>query len=163
MGHSVNIHKEHYRLQESTIEITKVGKLLLAVDEGVSLKHTTSSNKAIETEQVSETSSASPEEFANLSSIKQKVKRTRKISITLSENSKVGTPKSLEDITDLPAKNDKERNIHKLSQEHAQAQRHVKGRRITKLRHRWTKDQENALEICFKEHLTQQIYIWIKN
>jgi hypothetical protein len=34
MGHSINIHKEFYRLQESTIEITKVGRLLAAVDSG---------------------------------------------------------------------------------------------------------------------------------
>ncbi|XP_064643399.1 uncharacterized protein LOC135497602 [Lineus longissimus] len=35
MGHTVDIHKEAYRLHESTIEMAKVSKLLLAIDQGV--------------------------------------------------------------------------------------------------------------------------------
>ena len=34
MGHDVNIHKEYYRLQDQTLELAKVSKLLLAFDEG---------------------------------------------------------------------------------------------------------------------------------
>ena len=34
MGHDIHIHKEFYRMQESTLEIAVVGKLLLAIDEG---------------------------------------------------------------------------------------------------------------------------------
>lgn len=38
MGHDLNIHKDFYRLHESTIEMTKVSKLLLAVDKGEASK-----------------------------------------------------------------------------------------------------------------------------
>ena len=34
MGHDIRIHREFYRLHHSTIELTKVGKLLTAVDQG---------------------------------------------------------------------------------------------------------------------------------
>ena len=34
MGHDLNVHKEYYRLQDHTIELAKVSKLLLALDEG---------------------------------------------------------------------------------------------------------------------------------
>ena len=34
MGHDVNIHKKYYRLQEHTLELAKVSKLLLAVESG---------------------------------------------------------------------------------------------------------------------------------
>ena len=34
MGHDIAVHREYYRLQESTLELAKVSKLLLAVDEG---------------------------------------------------------------------------------------------------------------------------------
>lgn len=34
MGHSLNMEKEYYRLHESTIEITKVGRLLTKIDSG---------------------------------------------------------------------------------------------------------------------------------
>ncbi len=34
LGHDINVHREFYRLHESTIEIAKVSKLLLAVDSG---------------------------------------------------------------------------------------------------------------------------------
>jgi hypothetical protein len=34
MGHDINIHREYYRLQESTIELAKISKLLTAVDKG---------------------------------------------------------------------------------------------------------------------------------
>ena len=34
LGHSINVHRNFYRLQESTLELTKISKLLLAVDEG---------------------------------------------------------------------------------------------------------------------------------
>ena len=34
LGHDIRIHKEFYRLQESTIEMALVGNLLVAVDEG---------------------------------------------------------------------------------------------------------------------------------
>ena len=34
MGHDIHVHKEFYRLQESTIELAVVGNLLLAIDEG---------------------------------------------------------------------------------------------------------------------------------
>ena len=34
LGHDVKIHKHFYRLQESTVELCKVSKLLLAIDRG---------------------------------------------------------------------------------------------------------------------------------
>ena len=34
LGHDINIHRDVYRLHESTIEITKVSKLLLAMERG---------------------------------------------------------------------------------------------------------------------------------
>ena len=34
MGHNIDIHREYYRLKESTVELTKVSRLLLAIDEG---------------------------------------------------------------------------------------------------------------------------------
>ena len=34
LGHDIQIHKEFYRLQESTIEMALVRNLLVAVDEG---------------------------------------------------------------------------------------------------------------------------------
>ena len=34
MGHDINVHRQYYRLHESTLELAKVSKLLLAVDDG---------------------------------------------------------------------------------------------------------------------------------
>ena len=34
MGHNIDVHKEYYRLQDHTIELAKISKLLLALDEG---------------------------------------------------------------------------------------------------------------------------------
>ena len=34
LGHGVHIHKEFYRMQESTLEMAVVGNLLMAIDEG---------------------------------------------------------------------------------------------------------------------------------
>lgn len=34
LGHDARVHREYYRLQESSVELTKVSKLLLAVEEG---------------------------------------------------------------------------------------------------------------------------------
>ena len=34
MGHNIDIHREFYRLRESTVELTKVSRILLAIDEG---------------------------------------------------------------------------------------------------------------------------------
>jgi hypothetical protein len=38
LGHDVRIHREYYRLHESTIELAKVSKLLIAVDSGDTMK-----------------------------------------------------------------------------------------------------------------------------
>ena len=38
LGHDVRVHREFYRIHESTIEIAKVSKLLLAVDGGKTSK-----------------------------------------------------------------------------------------------------------------------------
>lgn len=38
MGHDIRVHRDFYRLHESTIEIAKVSKLLLAVDQGETRK-----------------------------------------------------------------------------------------------------------------------------
>lgn len=35
MGHNMEAHKEYYRLQDHTIELAKVSKLLLALDQGL--------------------------------------------------------------------------------------------------------------------------------
>ena len=34
LGHNIEVHREFYRLQESTLEVSKVSKLLLAIDNG---------------------------------------------------------------------------------------------------------------------------------
>lgn len=34
LGHNLDVHREYYRLRESTVELSKVSRLLLAVDEG---------------------------------------------------------------------------------------------------------------------------------
>ena len=34
LGHSLNVHKEHYRLHDSAIELSKISRLLIAVDNG---------------------------------------------------------------------------------------------------------------------------------
>ena len=34
MGHNIDVHREYYRLRESTVEVTKVARLLCAIDEG---------------------------------------------------------------------------------------------------------------------------------
>ena len=34
LGHTIDVHKTSYRLQESTVELAKVSKILLAVDQG---------------------------------------------------------------------------------------------------------------------------------
>lgn len=38
MGHDLAVHREYYRLHDSTLELAKVSKLLLAVDEGQASK-----------------------------------------------------------------------------------------------------------------------------
>lgn len=35
MGHSLSVHRSFYRLQEKTLELAKVSKLLMAIDRGV--------------------------------------------------------------------------------------------------------------------------------
>ena len=34
MGHNMDVHREYYRLRESTVELTEVARLLCAIDEG---------------------------------------------------------------------------------------------------------------------------------
>ena len=34
MGHSLDVHKEYYRLHDSTLELAKISKLLMAIDNG---------------------------------------------------------------------------------------------------------------------------------
>ena len=34
MGHDIHVHREYYRLHESTLELAKVFRLLIAFDEG---------------------------------------------------------------------------------------------------------------------------------
>ena len=36
LGHNMDVHREYYRLRESTVELSKVSRLLLAMDEGKS-------------------------------------------------------------------------------------------------------------------------------
>lgn len=36
MGHDLSIHKQYYRLQDHTLELAKISKLLLAIDKGSS-------------------------------------------------------------------------------------------------------------------------------
>ena len=38
LGHDIQVHRDFYRLHESTIEIAKVSKLLLTVDQGETVK-----------------------------------------------------------------------------------------------------------------------------
>lgn len=35
MGHNIAVHREYYRLPSNTIEVAKVGKLLLAMERGI--------------------------------------------------------------------------------------------------------------------------------
>ncbi|XP_069109914.1 uncharacterized protein [Argopecten irradians] len=39
MGHSLSVHREYYRLQEKTLELAKVSKLLMVVDKGLTYKY----------------------------------------------------------------------------------------------------------------------------
>ena len=39
LGHTPGVHQQWYRQEESTIELTKVAKVLLTVDQGKSLKN----------------------------------------------------------------------------------------------------------------------------
>lgn len=39
LGHELQIHKSFYRLHESTIELSKVSRLLMAVDAGQAAKY----------------------------------------------------------------------------------------------------------------------------
>ena len=34
LGHNVDVHREYYRLRESTVELAKVSRMLLCIDEG---------------------------------------------------------------------------------------------------------------------------------
>ena len=34
LGHNIDIHREYYRLHDSTVELSKVSRLLLTIDEG---------------------------------------------------------------------------------------------------------------------------------
>ena len=36
LGHDISVHREYYRLRDNTAEVVKVGKLLLAAEEGLS-------------------------------------------------------------------------------------------------------------------------------
>ena len=38
-GHDIAVHREYYRLHESTVELSKVSRLLMAVEEGNALKY----------------------------------------------------------------------------------------------------------------------------
>ena len=38
MGHDISVHREYYRLHDSTLELSKVSRLLLAIDEGSASK-----------------------------------------------------------------------------------------------------------------------------
>lgn len=39
LGHSVNVHKQWYRQEESTMELTKVARVLMAKDDGINFKN----------------------------------------------------------------------------------------------------------------------------
>jgi len=39
LGHELNIHKSAYRLHTAAVEVTKVGKVLMAIDEGCAKYH----------------------------------------------------------------------------------------------------------------------------
>lgn len=34
MGHNINVHREYYRLPKNTLEVAKIGKLLMAIEQG---------------------------------------------------------------------------------------------------------------------------------
>ena len=34
IGHNLNVHRNYYRLKDSTVELSKVARLLLVIDEG---------------------------------------------------------------------------------------------------------------------------------
>ena len=38
LGHDLDVHKEFYRMQESTLEMAVVGNLLVGIDEGRGIK-----------------------------------------------------------------------------------------------------------------------------
>jgi hypothetical protein len=35
LGHTINVHREYYRLPQNTLEVAKIGKLLMAVEGGI--------------------------------------------------------------------------------------------------------------------------------
>ena len=39
LGHSVNVHKQWYQQEESTMELTKVAKVLIAKDDGINFQN----------------------------------------------------------------------------------------------------------------------------
>lgn len=34
MGHNISVHREYYRLPKSTLEVAKIGKILMALEQG---------------------------------------------------------------------------------------------------------------------------------
>lgn len=36
LGHDISVHREYYRLPENTLQTAKVGKLLMAIENGIS-------------------------------------------------------------------------------------------------------------------------------
>ena len=50
MGHDIQVHREYYRLHESTLELAKVSKILSVVDEGNFSKYAGKSLNEIEVE-----------------------------------------------------------------------------------------------------------------
>lgn len=47
MGHDIKVHREYYRLPENTLQTAKVGKLLLAIENGA-IRHQGKSLEEIE-------------------------------------------------------------------------------------------------------------------
>lgn len=35
MGHTLHVHRDYYRLPQNTLEVAKVGKLLMAIESGI--------------------------------------------------------------------------------------------------------------------------------
>lgn len=55
MGHTINVHRNYYRLPQSTLEVAKVGKMLMAIESGIS-KHSGKKLDEIELSDIEEES-----------------------------------------------------------------------------------------------------------
>ena len=154
MGHSTNIHKEFYRLQESTIEITKVGKLLAAVDSGTCLTKSSKQFDRQNHQSVEDSETDLPEQLPAVDSGTCLTKSSRPLdhqNRQSSEDSETDLPEPLPAV-DSGTCSKRVRRIPDQDKDHI-----ITGSKAV-IRARWTPEEERALRNTFSEHLRQKIY-----